>query len=40
MLYFIIALISFVSYFILVPKLFCFYWPENIENSKEFNLIV
>lgn len=38
MLYFIIALTTFISYFIFVPSLLCKYWPENIESSKQLIL--
>lgn len=38
MLYFIIALTTFISYFIFVPSLLYKYWPDNIESSKQYIL--
>lgn len=39
MLYFIIAILTFTSYFIFVPELFKYYWPEQIDSSKLYILI-
>ncbi|CAD8063789.1 unnamed protein product [Paramecium primaurelia] len=39
MLYFIIAILTFTSYFIFVPELLKYYWPEQIESKYWFQIL-